>query len=60
MWQLGLDWCDFFIKSEKGSKLERFAFNQEYWDHDLFPKLEDFYMNQFLPAAVEAIQAQRG
>jgi hypothetical protein len=42
---------------EKG--LERYAFNEDYWNHDLYPKIEDFYMNKFLPEAIVAIEKQR-
>jgi len=38
---------------------ERFAFNERYWNEELYPKLENFYMNKFLPEAIKAIEAQR-
>lgn len=59
MFNFELRWCDFFAWTPAETKLERFAVNEDYWNHDLYPKIEDFYMEKFLPAAIEAIEKQR-
>jgi hypothetical protein len=59
MFNFNLKWCDFFVWTPAQSSLHRYAFNEDYWNHDLYPKLEDFYMNRFLPEAIVAIEKER-
>jgi hypothetical protein len=59
MFNFNLKWCDFFAWTPGQSSLHRYAFNEDYWNHELYPKLEDFYMNTFLPEAVVAIEKER-
>jgi hypothetical protein len=59
MWLLGLPFCDFVVWTKTSFTIRRFAFNEDYWNHYLFPRAEDFYMNKFLDAAVVAIENER-
>lgn len=59
MYNLGLKWCDFWVWTPQQTSLNRYSFNEQYWEHDLHPKLETFYHDQFLPAAIEAIEKER-
>ena len=56
---LGLEYCDFIVWTPEHFSIKRFAFNADYWESYMFPRMEDFYMNKFLPAAVEAIENER-
>lgn len=40
------------VYTERGIELRYHSFDEEFWKQDLFPALEDFYMNQFVPRAV--------
>lgn len=59
MYNLGLEWCDFWVWTAQQTSLHRYAFNRDYWEHDLLPKLESFYQDLFIPAAIEAIERER-
>lgn len=59
MFNLGLKWCDFFCWTRDRTTLKRYAFNEDYWNHDLFPKLQTFYEEKFLPEAIIAIEKER-
>lgn len=59
MFNLGLKWTDFYEWTEKGTTLHRYAFNSRYWNECLYPTLEKFYMDQFLPEAIIAIKNSR-
>ena len=37
-------WCDFVVYTNKGLSVER-IFDSEFWNHQLVPKLEEFYTN---------------
>jgi len=49
---LGLSFWDFVVWTPNELQIRRFEFNKAYWEQELFPKLESFYMEQFLPALV--------
>jgi hypothetical protein len=59
MFNLGLKSADCFIWRPDGYKLWRFAFNRLWWEEVLYPALERFYFDQFIPAAIVAIEKQR-
>lgn len=50
---LGLDWWDFVVWTPNETQIRRFLFNKQYWEAELFPKLEEFYFIEFLPRAIQ-------
>lgn len=44
-----LPWTDFVVGSESKTQIRRIAFHREFWDDDLFPKLQSWYFDAFLP-----------
>ena len=42
-------WCDTVVHTPYVTEVVRFYANPVYWKTDLFPKLERFYFNDFLP-----------
>lgn len=49
---LHMDWWDFIVWTPDQSQIQRFPFDANYWNNELFPKLEDFYMRQYVPKAL--------
>jgi hypothetical protein len=49
---LELPWWDFVVWTPTQTQIRRYNFDQEYFDKELFPRLEQFYFTQFLPRAV--------
>jgi hypothetical protein len=50
---LGLEWWDFVVWTPNETQIRRFLFNKQYWELELFPKLEEFYFVEFLPRAIQ-------
>lgn len=40
------------VYTERGIQLRFHDFDQPFWDNDLFPALQDFYMNQYVPRMI--------
>lgn len=59
MWMFDLKWCDFVVYTQNETRVKRYPFNPEYWNHCLMPRLEDFYFNKFIPEAIIAIEKER-
>jgi len=59
MFNLGVKWCDFVVWTREATTLKRYAFNEDYWNHELYPKLETFYHDKFIPEAIVAIEKER-
>ena len=38
-----IKWCDFVIYTSKGISVQRIIFDEDFWLHDLYPKLTDIY-----------------
>jgi len=49
---LGLPWWDFTVFTPQQTQIRRVEFDKVYFDQELFPRLEKFYMTEFLPRAV--------
>lgn len=45
-------WCDFIVYTSKGVSVERVHYDQEFWEKDLLPKLEEFYNKCVAPEIV--------
>ena len=52
----GRKWCDFVLFTTKGISVERIAFNEDYWEKTLLPKLTDFYDYCLGPEIVSPIR----
>lgn len=50
-------WCNFMIFTNKGISVERLAFDEDYWQHTLLPKIEDFFDNCLGPEKVSPLHA---
>lgn len=46
---LKLPWCDFVVYTPDCTRIERYAFNAQYFEEHLFPAMREFYMRWFLP-----------
>lgn len=46
---LNLPFCDFIVWSPDKTHIRRYPFDASYWKQVMFPKLQQFYMEQFLP-----------
>ena len=53
----GRPWCDFVIYISKGISVERIAYDDDYWQKSLLPKLEAFLDNSLGPEIVGPIHA---
>lgn len=49
---LGMKWWDFAVWTPTQTQIRRFHFDPKYWETILYPRLEEFYMTQYLPAAL--------
>ena len=49
-------WCDFIVYTSKGVTVECVRYNQEFWEKDLLPKLEEFYDKCVAPEIVSPIR----
>lgn len=49
---LGLKFWDFVVWTPERTQIRRYKFDEAYWNTQLFPKLEKFYMTEYLPRAV--------
>ena len=49
-------WCDFIVYTSKGVTVERVRYNQEFWEKDLLPKLEEFYDKCVAPEIVSPLR----
>jgi hypothetical protein len=54
---LKLPFCDFVVWTHRYTQIRRIAFDVNYWRDFLFPQLQTFYMNEYLP---RLILKQRG
>lgn len=45
-------WADFVVWTPDGMEIKRYDFNQKYWEEFLWPKMEHWYFNMFLPALI--------
>ena len=59
MWLLNYKYCDFIVWTKEHFSIKRYAFNEDFWNSFMFPRMEDFYFNKFIPEAVEAIKNER-
>jgi hypothetical protein len=50
MANLKLSWADFVVWTPTEMTITRYQFDSEFWEKTLFPKLEHFYFNLYLPA----------
>lgn len=50
----GRPWFDFIMYITKGSTVECVHYDQEFWEKDLLPKPEEFYINVLLPKSFAA------
>jgi len=48
---LGLPWWDFVVYTPHHIQIRRFQFDETYFQTELFPRLEEFYMREYLPRA---------
>jgi len=49
---LKLPWWDFVVWTSNYTQIRRFDFDEVYFAQELFPRLEQFYMTQYLPREV--------
>lgn len=49
---LGLPWWDFVVWTPTQTQIRRYDFDAVYFAQELFPRLEKFYMTEYLPRAV--------
>ena len=49
---LNLPWCDFIVYTPERTQIKRYMFDMVYWKTVLYPKLENFYMNEYLPRMI--------
>lgn len=54
---LNLPWCDFVVWIPEKTQIRRFKFDQTYFEQYLYPQLQKFYFDQYLP---EYVKQQRG
>lgn len=52
MYVLGLTDCDFYVWTPARATLTNVKFDREYWETDLFPALQRYYFDLFLPARI--------
>ena len=45
-------WYDFIVYTSKGVSVERVRYDQEFWEKDLLPRLEEFYNKCVAPEIV--------
>jgi putative phage-type endonuclease len=49
---LELPWWDFVVHIHDQTQIRRVEFDKTYFDEELFPRLEEFYMTKYLPRLV--------
>lgn len=49
-------WWDFVVWTPTQTQIRRFNFDMNYFSTELFPRLEKFYMTEFLPRAVQKLK----
>lgn len=49
---LQLPFCDFVVWTPSMTQIRRYAFDPSYWQQVLFPRLETFYMEEYLPRLI--------
>jgi putative phage-type endonuclease len=49
---LQLPFCDFVVWTPEKTQIRRYNFNKNYWNEFLFPKLREFYMQEYLPRLI--------
>lgn len=49
---LDLPWWDFVVWTPGETQIRRYNFDKKYFDEELFPRLENFYMTEYLPRAI--------
>lgn len=49
---LGLPWWDFVVYAPHHIQIRRYDFDATYYNTELFPRLEEFYMREYLPRIV--------
>lgn len=52
MANMDLPYCDFVVWTPTGMQVTRVPFDKEFWEGTLFPGLEKFYKERYLPAIV--------
>ena len=55
---LAMTSCDFVVWTEQETQITNIPFNKEYFDKTLFPSLQDFYFNMYVPAAVRQMNGK--
>jgi hypothetical protein len=49
---LQLQYCDFVVWTPEKTQIRRYEFNSSYWKQVLFPRLFQFYMDEYLPRLI--------
>jgi len=49
---LQLPYCDFVVWTYDKTQIKRYNFDPEYWKKVLFPRLENYFMNEYLPRLI--------
>jgi putative phage-type endonuclease len=49
---LNLPFCDFVVWTPQKTQIRRYNFDETYWKNILFPRLHNFYMNEYLPRLI--------
>ena len=49
---LNIPWWDFVVWTPSQTQIRRVWFDKMYWEQELFPRLEEFYMSDYLPRLV--------
>jgi len=49
-------WRDFIVYTSKGVSVERVRYDQEFWEKDLLPRLEEFYNKCVAPEIVRPVR----
>jgi hypothetical protein len=58
MGALGLPFADFVVWTAKEMQITRLPFLPAYWEHELFPALQHFYFEMFVPAVVRFLNGE--
>jgi putative phage-type endonuclease len=49
---LQLPYCDFVVWTPEKTQIRRYNFDLSYWEKVLFPRLKQFYMDEYLPRLI--------
>lgn len=48
----GLPFCDFVVMTPNYTCVQRYTFNETYWDNLLFPKMTEWYFQRYIPRVI--------